>query len=89
MVIPGALRDLTDGQRTLELTPAGATLRAAMAELHRSWPAVYERIMTETGQVRTHVNLFVGDTEIRYMSGLDTGIEQGDEIVVLPAVSGG
>jgi len=39
--------------------------------------------------VRRHVNLFVNTTHVRDLAGLDTLLAAGDEIVILPAVSGG
>jgi molybdopterin synthase sulfur carrier subunit len=45
--------------------------------------------MTETGAVRTHVNVFVGSDDIRWSKGLETPVPDGSEVVILPAVSGG
>ncbi|MGI9037407.1 MAG: MoaD/ThiS family protein [Gemmatimonadota bacterium] len=68
---------------------APRTVGAALDALRREFPAVYDRIVTERGEVRTHVNLFVGVEEIRHTGGLATRVGPEDRIVVLPAVSGG
>lgn len=89
IALPGLLQEHADGRARLELDASPATMADAMEALRDAWPAVYARIMTESRDVRPHVNLFVGDTEIRHTGGLATPIPDGAEILVLPAVSGG
>ena len=48
-----------------------------------------DRLATEQGQVREHINIFVGNEDVRYTDGLATPIVAGAEISVVPAVSGG
>jgi molybdopterin converting factor small subunit len=50
---------------------------------------VRDRILTEQGEVRPHVNVFVGDQSIRDTGGLATPVPDGAEIAIIPAVSGG
>lgn len=89
VVVPGPLRDVADGLRELTIDGDPATVGAVLARLRRTHAALYERIMTERGEVRPHVSLFVGKSEIGRLGGLDTSVEDGSEIVILPAVSGG
>ena len=89
LILPGALRDLADGRSRLELGAGVATVRDALARLRDRAPAVYHRVVTETGAVRTHVNVFVGSDDIRWANGLETPVPDGAEVVILPAVSGG
>jgi len=58
-------------------------------ELERSYPSLYRSICDETGAVRRHVNLFVNASHIRDREGLETALVPGDEVTILPAVSGG
>ena len=44
---------------------------------------------TEQGQVREHINVFIGDENARYTGGLMSPVAAGSEITILPAVSGG
>ena len=85
--IPYSLSSYCDGARELSLTVP--SVRAALDELERRYPALYLSICDETGAVRRHVNLFVNTSHIRQLAGLDTSLESGDAILVLPAVSGG
>ena len=89
VVLPGALRDLAQGRSRLELGGAVATVREALGRLRERAPAVYDRVVTETGAVREHVNVFVGTENIRWVEGLETPVPEGAEVVILPAVSGG
>jgi molybdopterin converting factor small subunit len=50
---------------------------------------VRDRVLTDQGAVRPHVNVFVGPESIRFTGGLDTPVSDGAEISILPAVSGG
>ena len=54
-----------------------------------SLPAARRRLRDETGALRRHVNVFVGDTNIRDGAGLAEPLPDGAEIQVIPAVSGG
>ena len=58
----------------------------ALCGLH---PGVRDRVVDERGEVRQHVNLFVGAESIRYTGGLATRVPEGSEISIVPAVSGG
>lgn len=93
--LPGALRELAGGRskvvlgRDRQVSAAPGTVGDALEALRLEFPAVYDRIVTERGEVRTHVNLFVGVEEIRHTGGLATRVGPEDHIVVLPAVSGG
>lgn len=63
----------------------GPTVRAALSAIE----GVRHRVLDDQGRVRVHVNLFVNGSHIRDLEGLDTPVGDGDEITILPAVSGG
>jgi molybdopterin converting factor small subunit len=50
---------------------------------------VRDRVLTEQGEVRPHVNVFVGTECCRWTGGLETPITDGAEIAIFPAISGG
>jgi len=89
VVLPGTLRALNEGRPTLVLDGAPRTVAEAFEKLREALPAVHRRVLAETGEVRAHINVFVGDTEIRRARGLETPLEGDTELVILPAVSGG
>ena len=87
--IPGPLRQLTGGLSRVDVPGSPATLRDALEELWLAWPGVRDRVVTEQGEVREHINLFVGPEDVRYTGGLATPIPSGSEITIVPAISGG
>jgi sulfur-carrier protein len=89
--LPGALRELVNGQRTLsvELAAEDGTVGGLLDALADHWPAVERRIRDETGRLRPHVNVFVGDLNIRDAAGQREPLTDGAEVYVIPAVSGG
>lgn len=89
LVVPGPLRDLTGGRSTIGLDVQGGTVGQAFEALRGEMPALYDRIFTEQRELRPHVNVFVGRDDIRWSGGMDTPIERGTEVVILPSVSGG
>jgi len=87
--IPGYLRPFTGHRRSVDIPPGPRTVGEALDALGAQFPGVRERVLVETGEVRQHVNVFVGQESIRYTGGLATPVRDGAEISILPAVSGG
>jgi len=87
--IPGALREFTAGRDRVDIEPSPATLAEALSALCRLYPGVRDRIVTEQGQVREHINIFIGNEHVRYTGGLASPLSAGSEISIVPAVSGG
>jgi len=87
--IPGALREFTAGCGTVEIESSPITLADALSALWKRYPGVRDRITTEQGQVREHINIFIGYENIRYTGGLASPVPAGCEISIVPAVSGG
>ena len=87
--IPGPLRALTGGESRVEVPGTPATLREALESLWAVWPAIRDRLVTEQGDIREHINLFVGSEDVRYTGGFATLIPPVSEITIIPAISGG
>jgi len=92
--IPGPLLSFTGGRHVVEAEAAApdatvVTVEAALGQLWRLYPGLRDRILTEQGQVRPHVNVFVGSDSIRDTGGLATLVGDRAEIAIIPAVSGG
>lgn len=88
-LIPGALREFTAGHSRVKIEDSPATLAEALSVLWTLYPGVRDRIATEQGQVREHINIFIGDENVRYTGGLASPVSAGSEISIVPAVSGG
>ena len=50
--------------------------------------AAAKRLLDAKG-VRRHVNIYVGDEDVRFLDGLDTKLKAGDEVSIVPAIAGG
>jgi molybdopterin converting factor small subunit len=87
--IPGALREYAGGHSKLVIEQAPATLADALYALWGVYPGLRDRIVTEQGQLREYVNIFIGDENVRYTGGLTSPVSSGTEISIVPAISGG
>jgi molybdopterin converting factor small subunit len=90
--VPAQLRDLVEGSSTIGVDLGGAdqvTVAAVLDQLAKDRPALERRVRDESGQTRVHVNLFVGDDNVRDLDGLATVIPAGTDLSIIPAVSGG
>ena len=87
--IPGPLRIYCRGFERVEINSSPATLREAFEALYRECPAVRDRLVTETGELREHINVFVGVENARFTGGFATPLPADAQISILPAVSGG
>jgi molybdopterin synthase sulfur carrier subunit len=85
--LPGPLRTYCAGATQLSIE--ARTVRSALEELERSQSALYRNICDETGTVRRHLNVFVNSDNMRDLDGVDTTLTAGDEVTIVPAVSGG
>lgn len=85
--VPAALRYRCGGVAEIDLE--AATVREALEEIEKRHADLHRGICDETGAVRRHVNVFVNEVHMRDRDGLETKLSPGDEICILPAVSGG
>jgi molybdopterin converting factor small subunit len=87
--IPGPLASLCDGRSQVNVVISEGTLREALQALFAAHPGIRDRLLTEQGEIRQHVNVFVGSSEARLTGGLATRLADGAEVSILPAISGG
>ncbi|MBC7790787.1 MAG: MoaD/ThiS family protein [Anaerolineae bacterium] len=73
----------------MEVDHPCANVSEALAALESQYPRVLDSVIDERGEVRTHVNVFVDERSIRFLSGLNTPVTDASTIVIVPAVSGG
>ena len=85
--IPTALRKLAEGNEMVEAS--GATVGAVIQDIRGRYPALAEQLVDADGQVRRFVNLFANDEDIRFLDELETAMEDGDELSIVPAIAGG
>lgn len=88
-MIPGPLRELAEDRAEVRIEGAAGSVSEALALLWARYPGIRDRVVTELGEVRPHVNIFVDGLNIRDAGGLGAPVEDGAEIYILPAISGG
>lgn len=89
--IPTPLRRHTNGLSTVDVPNGTAdfNVRAALATLTTQYPTIGERLFDGEGKVKSHINIFLNNEDIRFLNGLDTSVQDGDTVVLLPALAGG
>ncbi len=84
--IPTILRTYTDGEKTV--TGEGATLGDLFNDLESRHAGIQGRL-TDGGELRRFVNVYLNDEDVRFLDGITTKLSDGDHITILPAVAGG
>jgi molybdopterin converting factor small subunit len=87
--LPAALQPHARGSSAVVIDRPCASVSDVLAALAVRWPGVLDRVMTEQGELRPHVNVFVGEENSRFIGGLDANVPDGSTITILPSVSGG
>lgn len=87
--IPSYLAAFASGQSSIAVDGTPASVRGALESLWKLHPGLRDRIVDEQGELRQHINIFVGEDAIRFGDGLATKVPEGAEILIVPAVSGG
>ncbi len=85
--IPTMLRQHTGGEARLEAT--GSTLREVLRDLDARHPGLFRRVIGDDGSLHRFVNVYVNDEDVRYLGALETEVNDGDVVSILPAVAGG
>ena len=85
--IPTQLRELSGGAS--EVTTDAGSVADVLRQLGAAHPGFTERLFDESGELRRFVNVFVADEDIRFMQGLDTPLDGGTAVSIIPAVAGG
>ena len=67
----------------------GGTIAEVLAGINAQYPGFREQITMEDGSLHRFVNIYVNDEDIRFMQQLETPVEPGDVVSILPALAGG
>lgn len=85
--IPTVLRKHTDGQSKVQAD--GGTVGEVFRNVVTTHPDLEDKLFEADDKVRGFINVYVEDEDIRYLDGLDSSVQEGDEIAIMPAVAGG
>ena len=84
--IPTPLQKLTGGRESVEGRPG--TVMELVEFLDGQYEGLAERI-SEGGRIRRFVNIYVNEEDIRFLDAEKTGVKDGDEVSIVPAIAGG
>lgn len=87
--IPNYLAAFAGDRNCLTVNASPTTVYEALQSLWADYPALRDRVVDEQGEVRQHINIFVGNECIRFSGGLSTPVCENSELSIVPAVSGG
>jgi molybdopterin converting factor small subunit len=85
--VPAMLRPTVGGERVVNAD--GATLRELIENVDKRHPGFAGQLLETDGAQRRFVNIYVNDEDVRYLKGLDTPVDSGAVVSILPAVAGG
>ena len=85
--IPTPLRSYADGQSAVQVS--GETVGVALTHLVEQHPALKSHLYDDAGKLRSFVNLYLGDEDVRYLQGEATPLSEGAELSIVPSIAGG
>ena len=85
--IPTPLREYTGGSPEVEV--GGRTAGETLGNLLAEYPDLRQHLYTGDGKLRSFVNVYKGDEDIRYLDGPDTEVSEGEELSIIPSIAGG
>ncbi len=85
--IPTPLRQYTDGNAEVQV--GGGTAGEALGNLVEEHQDLKQHLYTGDGKLRSFVNVYKGDEDIRYLEGPETQVSESDELSIIPSIAGG
>lgn len=85
--IPTPLRPMTEGKSEVE--GKGTTIGEVIDHLNAAHPGFKDRVCDDRGEIRRFINVYLNEEDIRFLTGKDTPVKDGDEVSIVPAIAGG
>ena len=85
--LPTILRKHAGGEAKVDAE--GGTLRELLDNLETSYPGITKNVLADDGGLHRFINVYVNDEDVRYLGSLETELNEGDTVSLLPAVAGG
>ncbi len=87
VLVPTPLRRLTGGQA--KVIVEGNDISSLLQAVDQKFPGIAEKVLDGDGNVKRFINVFVNDSEIRTLQGLQTPVSESDRVSIVPAMAGG
>lgn len=85
--IPSGLRSMTGGQSVVEAE--GGSVAAVIEHMGQRYPGLKERVCGDDDCGRRLINIYVQGEDIKFLSGMETELKDGAELMLIPAAAGG
>lgn len=85
--IPTPLRPYANNQSTIAVS--GTTVKEVLTDLLTQYPDLEKHLKDRKGNLRSFVNIYLGDEDIRSLDGEDTEVESDDQLTIIPSIAGG
>ena len=85
--IPTPLRAYTDKNSSVEVK--ATTVKEAIDALLASYPSLAKHLLDAKGSLRSFINIYLGDEDIRSLEGQNTEVSPDDELSIIPSIAGG
>ena len=87
VTIPTPLRGYAGGQKTVSVE--GTTVGEALNALTAQHPGLRQHLFAEDGRLRSFVNVYLNDEDVRYLRYIETPLKESDKLAIVPSVAGG
>ncbi|MEM6503093.1 MAG: MoaD/ThiS family protein [Cyanobacteria bacterium P01_C01_bin.89] len=87
VLIPTPLQKFTNDQAEIQCD--GATIAELIESLEATCPGIKARLCDDSGKLRRFLNFYVDSEDIRFLDNMETKLEDGAEVSIVPAVAGG
>ena len=87
ILIPAPLRKFTGN--SAEVAVSGATVGASLQALADKHPELRSQIFTDEGKIRSFVNVYHNDEDIRFLDKESTATVENDVVTLVPSIAGG
>ena len=87
VLIPASLRKFCEGNEAVAVE--AKDVREALNELEAKHPGIKAKLCDDSGNVRRFINIYANQEDIRFLENLDTTVQAGQEIQIVPAIAGG
>jgi sulfur-carrier protein len=85
--LPTILRKHANGEA--KVSAEGATLAEVLKDLESRFPGITKNVIATDGGLHRFINVYLNDEDVRYLGSLETEVNEGDTVSILPAVAGG
>jgi len=87
ILIPTPLRQYVEKKDSVELS--GSTVGEVLTALTSEYSDLRRHLYSDEGKLRSFVNVYVNDEDIRYLSKAATPVKDGDPVSIVPSIAGG